>query len=110
MATLPHTSFQAYIKRHPVLTYYVLAFALSWGGVLFVVGVGPGGLGATPEQFATLLPYALLAMVAGPSVAGLLLTGLHSGRAGMRSLLSRLLRWRVGFAGMRSRSSPPHFR
>jgi hypothetical protein len=36
------------------------------------------------------------AMLAGPSVAGILLTGLVSGRAGLRELLSRLLRWRVG--------------
>jgi membrane protease YdiL (CAAX protease family) len=35
-------------------------------------------------------------MLAGPSVAGLLLTGLVSGRAGFRELLSRLLKWRVG--------------
>jgi hypothetical protein len=24
----------AFIKRHPVLTFYALAFALSWGGIL----------------------------------------------------------------------------
>ena len=35
-------------------------------------------------------------MLAGPSVAGILLTGLVDGRAGLRELLSRLLRWRVG--------------
>jgi hypothetical protein len=32
----------AFIKRHPVLIFYVLAFAISWGGILFVVG-GPDG-------------------------------------------------------------------
>lgn len=32
----------------------------------------------------------------GPSVAGILLTGLVDGRTGLRELLSRLLRWRVG--------------
>jgi hypothetical protein len=36
------------------------------------------------------------AMLAGPAVAGILLTGLVDGRAGLRKLLSRLLRWRVG--------------
>ncbi len=34
MATLQHTSFQAFIKRHPVLSYYALTFAISWGVVL----------------------------------------------------------------------------
>jgi membrane protease YdiL (CAAX protease family) len=39
---------------------------------------------------------AVLAMLAGPPVAGLLLTGLVDGQAGYRDLLTRLLRWRVG--------------
>jgi uncharacterized protein len=88
------TTIKAFIKSHPVLTYFALAFAISWGGVLIVVG--PGGFPGTLEQFETLLPFAILAMLVGPSVAGILLTGLVHGRAGLRELLSRLLRWRVG--------------
>ena len=88
------TTIKAFIKSHPLLTYFALAFAISWGGVLIVVG--PGGIPGTTEQFETLFPFAILAMLAGPSVAGLLLTGLVHGRAGFRELLSRLLRWRVG--------------
>jgi membrane protease YdiL (CAAX protease family) len=42
------------------------------------------------------MPFMLLALFAGPSVAGILLTSLVSGRAGLRELLSRLLRWQVG--------------
>jgi membrane protease YdiL (CAAX protease family) len=95
MVTLQHTTFQAFIKRHPVLTYYALTFAISWGVVLLVIG-GPGGIPATSEQIARLLPPAVAASYAGPAVAGLLLTGLVSGRAGFRELLSRLLKWRVG--------------
>ena len=83
----------AFIKRHPVPTYFALTFAISWGG--FVLAVGPGGFPGTDEQFETLLPFVALAMLAGPSVAGILLTGLVSGRAGLRELLSRLLTWRV---------------
>jgi uncharacterized protein len=88
------TTMGAFIKTHPVLIYFALAFVISWGGVLIVVG--PGGFPGTPVQFQTLLPFAVLAMLAGPSVAGILLTGLVSGRAGLREFLSRLLRWRVG--------------
>jgi membrane protease YdiL (CAAX protease family) len=86
---------RAFIERHPLLTYYALTFAISWGGILLVIG-GPGGIPATPEQFERLLPLAIPAYLAGPSVAGLLLTGLVHGRAGYRDLLSRLLLWRVG--------------
>jgi membrane protease YdiL (CAAX protease family) len=78
-----------------VLAFYGLAFAISWGAFLLVIG-GPGGLPATPGQFEALLPLAVLAMLAGPPVAGLLVTGVVSGRAGYRELRSRLVRWRVG--------------
>src|SRR5215204_4901935 len=85
---------KAFVKGHPLLTYFALVFAISWGGVLIVVG--PGGLpAANKEQFETLFPSAILAMVAGPSVAGILLTGLVHGKAGLREFLSRLLKWRV---------------
>jgi hypothetical protein len=88
------TTIRAFINRHPVLAYYALAFAISWGG--FLMMVGPGGFPGNQEQFETLLPFVAWAMLAGPSVAGILLTGLLYGRAGLRELLSRLLRWRVG--------------
>jgi uncharacterized protein len=86
---------KAFIKSHPVLTYYALAFAISWGAILIVVGVGPGGILATQEQYQTLIPFVGLAMLVGPSVAGIVLTGLLYGRAGLRGMLSRLLGWRV---------------
>jgi uncharacterized protein len=84
----------AFIKRHPPLSYFALAFAVSWGGVLLVIG-GPGKIPGTTEQTGTLLPSVVLAMIAGPSVAGILLTGLLDGKTGLRETLSRLLRWRA---------------
>ena len=94
MATLQHASFQTFIKRHPVLTYYVLTFAISWGGFLLVGG--PGLFSGTSWQSDPLFMFAILVMVVGPSIASILLTGLVDGRAGYRGLLSRMLRWRVG--------------
>lgn len=88
------TTIRAFINRHPLLAYFALAFAISWGGFLMVVG--PGGFPGTQEQLETLLPFVAWAMLAGPSVAGILLSGLLHGRAGLRELLSRLLRWKVG--------------
>jgi uncharacterized protein len=87
---------KAFIKRHPLLSYFALAFAISWGGILIAVGLGPGGFSATPQQLQMAVPYAVPAMILGPSVAGILLTGLLYGRAGLREFRSRLLRWRVG--------------
>jgi membrane protease YdiL (CAAX protease family) len=92
MATLQHTSFRSFIKRHPVLTYFVLTFAISWGA-LFIM-VGPAGISA--ENTSAPFIFVYLATVAGPSIAGVLLTSLIYGRAGLRAFRSRLLRWRVG--------------
>lgn len=89
------TTIKAFIERHPLPAYFTLAFAISWGAVLLVIG-GPGGIPGTTEQTETLLPLVVLVMLVGPSVAGILLTGLVHGRAGLRELLSRLTKWRVG--------------
>jgi membrane protease YdiL (CAAX protease family) len=88
---------ESFARRHPAFTYYVLVFAISWGGILLLVG--PGGIPGRPEQVARMMPIALIALFAGPSVAGLVCTALVHGRAGLRDLLARGLRWRVGIRG-----------
>lgn len=83
-----------FVLRHPVSTYFALTFAISWGGILLVIG--PAGIPGTEEQVERLLPYVYLAMLAGPSTAGIAMTSLKYGRSGLRELRTRLLRWRVG--------------
>jgi uncharacterized protein len=75
---------RAFINSHPVLSFFALTFAISWGGMLLLILVG--GSGGIP----------MLAWVAGPPVAGIVFTGLVYGRAGFRDLLARMTRWRVG--------------
>jgi len=87
------TTITAFIKRHPLVTYYTLTFAISWGGMLLAIG-GPGELPGTPEQADRLMGIAF-SLLAGPSVAGVLLTGLVSGWTGLQDLLARLFRWRL---------------
>jgi len=89
------TTIKAFIKKHPVLTYFALTFAISWGGVL-ILGA-PYGMPTTEEQSAKVWPIVFLPYFLGPSLTSLLLTGLVYGRAGFRELLSRLLKWRVSF-------------
>ena len=89
------TTIKAFIKSHPVLTYFALTFAISWGGV-YILGA-PYGMPTTSEQFAKVWPIVFIPYFLGPSMAGLLLTGLVHGRAGFRELLSRMLKWRVSF-------------
>ena len=88
------TAIKAFVTRYPVLTFYALVFAISWGGILCLVG--PGRIPGTAEEVERLFPFALVVLFSGPSIAGILMTGLISGRAGLRELFSRLLRWRVG--------------
>ncbi len=83
------------IKNHPVLSYYVLVFVISWGGMLLFI-VRPYGIPATPEEANRLILLALLILFAGPSLSGLLMTGLVYGRAGYRDLGTRLCKFRVG--------------
>ena len=84
------TTINGFIKRRPVLLFYVVVFVISWGG--FLLAVGP----TTAMAVVDIPPLAILSMVAGPVVGGLLLTGLVYGRAGFRDFRSRLFRWRVG--------------
>ncbi len=86
---------RAFVGAHALLAFYVLTFAVSWGAMLVVIG-GPAAIPATRQQVERLMPSAVLALLAGPSVVGLLLTALTSGRDGLRVFAARLLRWRVG--------------
>ena len=86
---------KAFIKSHPLLSFYALAFAITWGGLTMVVG-GPSKILGSPEALDTRFALVILAWLAGPSVASILMTGLLHGRDGFRDLLRRMRRWRVG--------------
>ena len=89
------TTITAFARRHTVTAYFALTFAISWGGALLAIGSAGGMRGTTPAsdpRFA----YALMAMLAGPSLTGLVLTVLSHRGTGLREFVSRLLTWRVG--------------
>ncbi len=87
------TTLRSLIRRHPALSYFALTFAISIGGVLLVTR--PSGIFGTREEFDRLMLLWSLALVAGPSVSGLLMTWLVGGAQGLREYRARLLRWRV---------------
>ena len=82
-----------FIKRHPVATYFTLAFLISW--VCIFVAAGPKFIRGEAMQFTDAL-LMFLPMLAGPSLAGITLTGIVDGRSGLRDLFSRMGLWRVG--------------
>jgi membrane protease YdiL (CAAX protease family) len=64
--------------------------------MLLIIGAAGATFPGTNEQVESLLGPMYLVWISGPSVAGILLTGLLYGRAGLLEFGSRLLRWRVG--------------
>src|SRR4029079_14635814 len=83
-----------FIRAHPALSYFALAFAISWTGILLVIHGGP--IPAPSEDAKQLFIPVYLAMLAGPSVAGIVLTALTAGTTGLRDYRARLPKWRAG--------------
>jgi hypothetical protein len=73
---------QRLAERYPVIAFFVLTYAISWA-----VWV--------PLAVAQIDHPLYKVGTFGPTLAALLLTGLISGRTGLRKLLRRLLIWRV---------------
>ncbi len=86
---------RAFSKKYPVLFYYLLAFVLSWVGILVVIAV-KGGLPADKQELEAVLPVAIFSMLGGPSLAGLISIALVDGKPGFRDLWRRLRTWRFG--------------
>lgn len=82
-----------WLRSHPLLTYYVMVFAISWGSILLMAG--PGGIISSSADPTVLAQFVYLAALAGPSIAGIVVTGLMRGRQGLHALLAGVLRWRV---------------
>lgn len=80
----------AWVKRHEVIAYSILAYVVSW---VLVAPLVTDGLGLTSWHISTLW-HALGAL--GPLVAAFVVTTLVSGRAGVRQLVASMGRWRVG--------------
>jgi uncharacterized protein len=72
------------IRRHPVVTLFVLAYGLSWAVQI-------------PGAFGVLEGSGWRAVVWAPAVAAILAAALTGGRAAVRDLGERLVRWRVGW-------------
>ena len=86
MATTTATPSRTATRAFPV-TYFVLAFAFTW----FFWGLGVLG----ERGFIPTLPGFTVIGTFGPMVAAVILTAREGGRAELRSLLGRIVRWRV---------------
>lgn len=83
----------AVVRRHPLASYFVLVYALTWGGVLGIARLlTTSGAAPSPAE----VGLVALPMLFAPGLAALALTALAEGRPGVRSLWARLSHWRVG--------------
>src|SRR5690242_12109295 len=85
-------NFKDFIARHPALTYFVLVYVIAWGGILLVVRMFVAS--AEPAS-TTLVALVALPMLLAPGIAGIAVTALVDGRAGLSAMLSRMTCWRV---------------
>jgi uncharacterized protein len=68
------------VRRHPLITFFVLAYALSWWpSILYTFD---------------LLPNPIVGF--GPFLAALVVLAVTEGKSGVVGLLRRMVRWRVG--------------
>jgi uncharacterized protein len=84
-------------RRHPLVSYFVLAFALTWALVVPMSLSRNLGVGLLPYDLPDALGMVLfvLASFVGPTVAALVVTAADTGRAGVAGLLRRAVQWRV---------------
>ncbi|UCD84529.1 MAG: CPBP family intramembrane metalloprotease [Deltaproteobacteria bacterium] len=86
----------AFIKKNPVVPYFILTFLISWGAILVLIALN--GMPATVAEAQAQLPLAIMTFLLGPCISGLVMIGLVHGRAGYRYLIARLFKWRVNLA------------
>lgn len=87
------------VRRHPLLSFFVLANAMSWLAWIPYI-LSQNGLGVWDYRFPELLGTSQLLGVLpgaylGPIASALLITAVADGRAGLRRWVGRMWRWRV---------------
>jgi uncharacterized protein len=69
----------ALVKRHPLTTFFILAYALSWWAwILYALGLFPNPIASF-----------------GPFLAAIVVLALTEGKPGLLGLFRRMVRWRI---------------
>jgi len=81
---------KAWVRKHPIVGYVVLAYAITW--------LIASPLVFSAQNFVKLsVPFTLHYLTAYvPLAAAIIMTAITEGMSGLRELLDRMLRWRVG--------------
>jgi membrane protease YdiL (CAAX protease family) len=82
------------VARHPATAFLVMAFGFGWTSLIPIL-LSENGFGVLPIEL-PLTVVQTLATVLGLALPAFLVTAATGGKDGVRDLISRLLRWRVG--------------
>jgi CAAX protease family protein len=89
-----HSPLRDLVASHPVVAFLVLAFGFGWISLIPIL-LAENGFGVLPVEL-PLTVVQTLATVVGLALPAFLVTAATGGKEGVRDLLGRLLRWRVG--------------
>jgi membrane protease YdiL (CAAX protease family) len=82
------------VARYPATAFLVMAFGFGWTSLIPIL-LAENGFGVLPIEL-PLTPVQTLATLLGLALPAFLVTAATGGKEGVRDMLRRLLRWRVG--------------
>lgn len=85
--------FSAFIRSHPIIAYFMLAFAGTW---LVISPLVMDAFGLIKLSDPAWMLFYLLASLTGPNLAAFWVTGVIEGKAGMGRLFRRMFQVRAG--------------
>jgi uncharacterized protein len=74
------------IAKHPLLSFFVMAFLFSWMAVLPLL----------LNHAFPIEPFQILGALAGPTLAAIIVIAVTAGRAGLGTFFKRYVQWRAG--------------
>ena len=89
-----YSGLRALVARHPVVAFLVLAFGFGWISLIPIL-LSENGFGVLPIEL-PLTVVQIVATIVGLVLPAFLVTAATGGKEGVRDLVGRLLRWRVG--------------
>src|SRR5215203_4069092 len=92
----PHTGIRALLASHPLVFFFVIAYAGTWLFELPYV-LSEYGVGLLPTRSPVLLWTSPVSIFMGPFLAAFVMTGVTEGREGVGRFVRRFVLWRVGF-------------
>lgn len=95
---------ESFVARHPVASYFLLTFAISWAGAFSVAAPHLLRHEALPKITGILM---FPAMLLGPCLTGIILTRIVDGKSGLRDLFSRMARVKLNMKWYAAVFIPP---